>query len=86
MAELLDIGNVRMIKTEKKAKEVLNDMIQIAELFGFVKRSIYMDLLGVEPGPIDYKYGWNESMIKEARIVSTKRGYFIEFPRSLPLE
>lgn len=86
MNELTDLTDVHMFKTEKDAQNVLNDLIQIGELFGVVRQSIFLDMMRIEPKPIDYKYGWLEHMIKKSRVVATELGFFIEFPRSVPLE
>lgn len=86
MAELTDLTDIYMFKTEEEAQKILNEMIRLACWYGVVLESDFKDLIDREIYPEDYKYGWLEHTIKEARVVSTERGYFIEFPRSVPLE
>ena len=85
MAELLDISEVYMFKTEEEAQKIVDELKQIAEWYGVALYSDLKDLLDIEIEPDDYKYGWIEHSIKQTRIVPTELGYFIEFPRALPL-
>lgn len=69
-----------------EAEKILNDMKKIASRYGCATRADYMDLVGIESNTIlDSKFGWVESELKKARIVPGPFGWFIEFPRAVPL-
>lgn len=85
MAELLDISEVYMFKTEEEAQKIINELRQIVEWYGIALRSDLKDLLDIKTEPDDYKYGWLEHGFEQTRVVATELGYFIEFPRSLPI-
>lgn len=76
---------VKQFDTRAEAEKHLDILKQIAEWYGCVTRADYMDLVGSEPGPVDHKYGWLEHEIKKARIVRGRFGWFIEFPKAIPL-
>lgn len=76
---------VKQFDTRAEAEKHLDILKQMAEWYGCVTRADYMDLVGSKPRPVDHKYGWLEHEIKRARIVPGPFGWFIEFPRAVPL-
>jgi hypothetical protein len=74
---------VYMFKTEDKAKEILDTMIRLAETYGWASRADFMELINKGPSYEDTKHGWfAHSLINDAKVVYTIKGYFIEFPAS----
>lgn len=45
----------------------------------------FMDELSEKSG-CDYHYGWLPDTIRKAQILRTRYGWFIEFPKSLPID
>ena len=79
------LDNVTWYDHRADAEKHLTILKRVAVWYGCVTRADYMDLVGSKPRPIDKKYGWLEHEIKRARIVSGPFGWFIEFPRAIPL-
>ncbi len=83
---LNDWLEVKQFDIRAEAEKILYDMKQIAHLYGCVTRADYMDLVGIDSNTIlDSKYGWVESELNKARIIPGPFGWFIEFPRAVPL-
>lgn len=85
MAELINVTEYYMFKTEEDARKILDCMIQVAENYGVVTKSDFKDLINRSADYEESIHGWLEHMIKEARVVPTELGYFIEFPRAVSL-
>ena len=76
---------VKQYDIRAEAEEILRQMKQIAEWYGCATRADWMTLNNVDPKPVDRRWGWVESAVKRARIIPGPFGWFIEFPRAVPL-
>lgn len=85
MAELIDITEYYMFKTEEDARKILNYMIQVADEYGVVTKSDFKDLINRNAEYEESIHGWVGDAIKSSRVVPTELGYFIEFPRAVSL-
>lgn len=81
-----DSKNVYTFDTYREANHILCDMIDIANEYGVVTRADFMDLLNRDCGYLDRHYGWLPNTIRKARVLKAEYGYFIEFPKALPID
>lgn len=65
------------------ANEVLYEMMDIIDRYGYVTISDMLDLSGKPCSYIDNRYGWVG--LRAASIVSTRDGYIIDLPNALPI-
>jgi hypothetical protein len=86
LPELDSLDGVYMFGTEDKAKEILSNMITIAETYAWASRADFMDLIDKDPDYEDTKYGWfAHSLRNDAKVVHTAKGYFVEFPEAIKM-
>ena len=70
--------------TRTEANEVIDQMDEIIDKFGFVRVSDFNELAGITGSYTDTKYGWTD--IRNANVVRTREGYYIiKLPRALPV-
>ena len=69
----------------READHVLWVMVDIAEEYGVVTRADFKDLIGRKCDSDDYHYGWLPDAIRKARVLRTRDGWMIEFPKALPV-
>lgn len=81
-----DSKNVYTFNSYRAASRALWCMVDIANQYGVVTRSDFKDLLDLTTNREDYHYGWLPNTIREARVLRIEHGYFIEFPKALPLD
>lgn len=72
--------------TYREANHVLWDMVDIADQYGVVTRADFMDLINRDHGSLDHRYGWLPLDIRKAQVIKLEHGYFISFPKSLPID
>lgn len=65
------------------ANEVLHNMMDIIDKYGYVTVADMLDLSGKPCSYIDNRYGWVD--LRAASIVSTRDGYIIDLPIALPI-
>ena len=65
------------------ANEVLHNMMDIIDKYGYVTVADMLDLSGKPCSYIDNRYGWVD--LRAASIVSTRDGYIIDLPNALPI-
>ena len=80
-----DPSGAYTFKTRAEADAVLWEMVQTAEEYGVVTRADFKEILNFKIDKEDLKYGWLPDGISKARVVRMRLGYFIEFPRALPI-
>ena len=81
-----DPTDVFTFKRQVEAYETLYDMIDIANEYGVVTRADFKDLVNLKSDLLDNKYGWLPDHIRKARVLRTRNGWFIEFPKALPID
>lgn len=64
-----------------EAAEVLNTLIEAADMYNSVSLADYYDMIGVEPDFTAENYGWTIDTIIKATILPTRGGYIIRFPQ-----
>lgn len=69
---------------ERDAKEVLSQMDAIMETYNLVRVADLYDLIGESCDFTDQKYGWQN--IRNARVVHSRNGWYIELPKPLPID
>lgn len=69
---------------ERDAKDVLAQMDEIMEQYKLVRVADFYEMIGETPSFTDQKYGWND--IRNAKIRSTRSGYYIDLPKPLLIE
>ncbi len=70
--------------TRTEANEIIDQMDEIIDKFGFVRVSDFNELAGITGSYTDTKYGWTD--IRNANVVRTREGYYIiKLPRALPV-
>lgn len=79
------LDGLLMFDNRLDAEKIIIDLIDIAENYGCVTRADFKDLVNLPADTDDNKFGWVGSEVKKIRAVYTPRGYFIEFPRSVPI-
>lgn len=67
-----------------EAEEVLNQMDELIDTYGFASVADLYDLVGITGNYTDNKYGWTD--IRNAGVVRTTDGYLLKFPKALPLK
>ena len=66
------------------ANEVLHNMMDIVDKYGYVSIADMRELSDLPASYIDNRYGWLD--LRGASIISTRNGYFIDLPKALPIE
>lgn len=77
-----DIDDV-IFERRDEAKEVLERMDELIDLYGMASIADFYDLAGVTGNYTDNKYGWTN--LSSADVVSVREGYMIKLPRVRPL-
>ena len=77
-----DIDDV-IFERRDEAKEVLERMDELIDLYGMASIADFYDLAGVTGNYTDNKYGWTN--LSSADVVSVRDGYMIKLPRVRPL-
>jgi hypothetical protein len=80
-----DSKNVYTFDTSEEARQVRWYMIGIADLYGVVTKADFKEIIGQETERLDWKYGWLPDAIRKSRVLRVDHGYFIEFPKALPI-
>lgn len=85
--ELTDnvLKELHTFKSYKEADEIRCCIQEIAHRYGYATRADYMELCDMNASYTDNHYGWLEHTLNETRVVSSPYGYFIEFPKSIPI-
>lgn len=78
--------DVYIFKTKAEAEQLLAGVKLMAQRYGLVTRGDVRDLIDKKSNYLDLKYGWIEDEIKKVRIAPMKTGYFVEFPRAVPID
>lgn len=81
-----DPDEVYTFDIRREAEHVLWDMVDIAAEYGVVTRADFKNLIGRKCDSDDYHYGWFLDAIRKAQILRTRNGWFIEFPKALPID
>ena len=71
--------------TRTEAENVLTAMDEIVASYKIVSVADYFDLVGVDGPWTGNNYGWTDN-IRNARVVKTRDGYTIKFPRANPID
>lgn len=71
-------------QSKQDADEVLRQMDAIMETYNLVRVADLYDLIGESCDYTDQKYGWQN--IRNARVVHSRNGYYIELPKPLPID
>ncbi len=71
--------------TRAEAENVLAAMDEIVASYRIVSVADYFDLVGVDGPWTGNNYGWTEN-IRNARVINTRDGYTIKFPRANPID
>lgn len=70
--------------TRAEAENVLSAMDDIIASYKIVSVADYFDLVGVDGPWTGNSYGWTD--IRSARVMNTRDGYIIKFPRANPID
>ena len=71
--------------TRTEAENVLAAMDEIVASYRIVSVADYFDLVGVDGPWTGNNYGWTDN-IRNARVINTRDGYTIKFPRANPID
>lgn len=71
--------------TRTEAENVLAAMDEIVASYRIVSVADYFDLVGIDGPWTGNNYGWTDN-IRNARIINTRDGYTIKFPRANPID
>ena len=71
--------------TRTEAENVLAAMDEIVASYRIVSVADYFDLVGIDGPWTGNNYGWTDN-IRNARVVNTRDGYTIKFPRANPID
>ena len=71
--------------TRAEAENVLTAMDEIVSSYRIISVADYFDLVGVDSPWTANSYGWTDN-IRNARVVNTRDGYTIKFPRATPID
>jgi hypothetical protein len=72
-----------IFESREEAKEVLERMDELIDLYGVASIADFYDLAGITGNYTDNKYGWTN--LSAADIVRVRDGYMIKLPRVRPL-
>ena len=72
-----------IFETRDEAKEVLERMDELIDLYGVASIADFYDLAGITGNYTDNKYGWTD--LASADVVRVRDGYTIKLPRVRPL-
>ena len=72
-----------IFETRDEAKEVLERMDELIDLYGVASIADFYDLAGITGNYTDNKYGWTN--LASADVVRVRDGYTIKLPRVRPL-
>jgi hypothetical protein len=67
-----------------EAEEVMMRMDELINIYGMASVADLYDLVGFTGRYTDNKYGWTD--IRSAKVIRTRDGYLLKFPRALPLD
>jgi hypothetical protein len=81
-----DPTDVYTFDTRCEADHALWDMVDIADQYGVVTRADFMELVHRDCSYLDHKYGWLPDTIRKAQVIRLEHGYFINFPKALPID
>lgn len=81
-----DSKYVYTFDTYREASHTLWDMVDIADQYGVVTRADFMELVHRDCSYLDRKYGWLPDHIRKAQVIGLEHGYFISFPKALPID
>lgn len=73
-----------VFNNRQDAQNVLNQMYDVINSYGFVRVADLMDMAGVTGNYTDNYYGWNS--INTAEVLRTRDGWIIKLPKAIPLE
>lgn len=73
-----------IFSSRQDAQNVLNQMYDVLDRYGFVRVADMMELAGVSFQYTDNYYGWNS--MNTAEIIRTRDGWVIKMPKSIPIE
>ena len=71
--------------TPELRQNVLAAMDEIVASYRIVSVADYFDLVGVDGPWTGNNYGWTDN-IRNARVINTRDGYTIKFPRANPID
>lgn len=77
-----DVDDV-IFESREEAKEVLERMDELIDMYGVASIADFYDLAGVTGNYTDNKYGWTN--LSAADVVRVRDGYMIKLPRVRPL-
>lgn len=77
--------SIYIFQTLRDAYEALYKLERIAETYAFVTRKDFNDITHMISLEEDHRYGWTDYTIRKAKVRSHSLGYFIEFPKALPI-
>ena len=72
-----------IFETRDEAKEVLERMDELIDLYGVASIADFYDLAGITGNYTDNKYGWTN--LASADVIRVRDGYTIKLPRVRPL-
>lgn len=70
-----------LIQDRFDAAQVLNSLVETADMYDTVSVADYYDLIGVASQFTDNNYGWTIDTITRASVVPVRGGYIIKFPQ-----
>lgn len=80
-----DFVSTYIFKTKEGAEKVLNIMLDYATWYGIILLSDFKELVDLEADYMDRNYGWLESMVQDAKVVSTSDGFRIDIRKALAI-
>ena len=71
------------METKDEAVAILEQMDEMIDQYGVVSVLDYYDLAGITMDNTSANYGWTD--IRSARVIRTRDGYVIKFPKARPI-
>ena len=79
-----------VIPSRGEAEEVLDIVNEMMEQYRMVTVASFYELVGVTDVYTDHQYGWTlkayPNFFRDTRIIRTRDGYIIKFPRIVPID
>lgn len=78
-----DIGQI-ILYSRKEAENVLEQLVNVIDMYDVVSVADLYDLLGLEVTPIDHKWGW--SYLHNSEIRQVREGFLLDLPPLEPIQ
>ena len=73
-----------ILENRADAEEILKQMNDIIEKYGYASVMDLYDLLNIQPKYLDSKYGWKD--LTNTKVILTKQGYTLDLPKTISIK